>query len=60
MFDLYRGPGVPAGSASLAIQIVFQHPERTLTAEEVQESVESITGTLGRELGARLRGVETP
>jgi phenylalanyl-tRNA synthetase beta chain len=60
VFDLYRGPGVPAGCVSLAIQIVFQHPERTLTAEEVQESVESITGTLGRELGAKLRGVETP
>jgi len=60
VFDLYRGPGVPAGCASLAIQIVFQHPERTLTAEEVQESVESITATLGRELGAKLRGMETP
>src|SRR5258705_2589301 len=60
VFDLYRGPGVPAGCASLAVQIVFQHPERTLTAEEVQESIESITGTLGRELGARLRGMETP
>ena len=60
VFDLYRGPGVPAGCASLAIQIVFQHPERTLTAEEVQESVESITASLGRELGAKLRGMETP
>jgi phenylalanyl-tRNA synthetase beta chain len=60
VFDVYRGPGVPAGCTSLAVQIVFQHPERTLTAEEVQESVESITATLGRELGARLRGMETP
>ena len=60
VFDLYRGPGVPAGCASLAVQIVFQHPERTLTAQEVQESIESITSTLGRELGAKLRGVESP
>jgi phenylalanyl-tRNA synthetase beta chain len=59
-FDLYRGPGVPAGCASLAVQIVFQHPERTLTAQEVQESIESITATLGRELGAKLRGMESP
>lgn len=60
VFDLYRGPGVPAGCASLAVQIVFQHPERTLTAPEVQESIESITATLGRELGAKLRGMESP
>ncbi|MBI1950429.1 MAG: phenylalanine--tRNA ligase subunit beta [Acidobacteria bacterium] len=60
VFDLYRGPGIPAGCASLAVQIVFQHPERTLTAQEVQESIESITATLGRELGAKLRGTESP
>jgi phenylalanyl-tRNA synthetase beta chain len=56
VFDRYRGPGVPAGSASLAIQIVFQHPERTLQAEEVQAAVEAIVQALRRDLGARLRG----
>ena len=55
-FDLYRGPGVPAGCASLAVQIVFQHPERTLLAQEVQESIEAITGALERDLRVRLRG----
>ena len=59
VFDRYRGPGVPAGCASLAVQIVFQHPERTLTAQEVQESIEAITATLSRELQATLRGVES-
>ncbi len=55
-FDRYRGPGVPEGCVSLAIQVTFQHPERTLAAEEVQASLEAIVGALGRELGARLRG----
>ena len=57
-FDLYRGPGVPQGCASLAVQIVFQHPERTLLAQEVQESIEAITGALRRELRVKLRGAE--
>jgi phenylalanyl-tRNA synthetase beta chain len=56
LFDRYRGPGIPEGSASLAIQIVFQHPERTLETEEVQAAVEGIVGALRREVGARLRG----
>ncbi len=57
-FDLYHGSGVPAGCASLAVQIVFQHPERTLLAQEVQESIEAITGALRRDLHVRLRGDE--
>ncbi|OLC54471.1 MAG: phenylalanine--tRNA ligase subunit beta [Acidobacteria bacterium 13_1_40CM_4_69_4] len=59
IFDLYRGPGVPAGCASLAVQIVFQHAERTLTAQEAQESIEAITAALSRELQAKLRGAES-
>ena len=59
VFDRYRGPGIPAGCASLAVQIMFQHPERTLTTQEVQESIEAITATLSRELLATLRGVES-
>jgi phenylalanyl-tRNA synthetase beta chain len=55
-FDLYRGPGVPPGCSSLAVQIVFQHPERTLLAQEVQESLDAITGALRRDLRVTLRG----
>src|SRR2546428_367648 len=56
--ELYRGPGVPQGGACLAVQIVFQHPERTLLAQEVQDSIEAITGALRRELRVKLRGAE--
>jgi phenylalanyl-tRNA synthetase beta chain len=55
-FDRYRGAGVPGGSVGLAVQIVFQHPERTLTAEEVQGAQDAIVAALARDLGARLRG----
>ncbi len=56
LFDQYRGPGVPGGAVSLAIQIAFLHPERTLAAEEVQAAQEAIASALGRELGVKLRG----
>jgi phenylalanyl-tRNA synthetase beta chain len=56
VFDQYRGPGVPEGSIALAIQIVFQSPERTLAAEEVQAAQDRIVAALGRDLGVMLRG----
>ena len=59
-FDLYRGAGVPPGSASLAVQVVFQHPERTLQTQEVQECLDDITAALRRDLKATLRGAESP
>jgi len=59
VFDRYRGPGVPDDSVSLAIEIVFLHPDRTLAAEEVQAAQDSIVRALGRDLGARLRGPAT-
>ncbi|TFI18259.1 hypothetical protein E4A41_14855, partial [Micrococcus endophyticus] len=34
LFDVYRGPGVPEGSKSLAFSLRFRAPDRTLTAEE--------------------------
>ncbi|MFQ5877638.1 MAG: phenylalanine--tRNA ligase subunit beta [Acidobacteriota bacterium] len=55
-FDRYRGRGVPHGCVSLAIQIVFQHSERTLSSDEVQAAQDAIVAALGRTLGATLRG----
>jgi phenylalanyl-tRNA synthetase beta chain len=55
VFDRYRGPGVPAGRASVAIQIVFQHPDRTLEAAEAQAALERIVVALRDRLGATLR-----
>jgi phenylalanyl-tRNA synthetase beta chain len=56
VFDRYAGAGIPADRVSLAIQVVFQHAERTLTHEEVQEAQDAIVERLRRELGASLRG----
>ena len=56
VFDRYRGRGIPQGCVGVGIQIVFQHPDRTLSAEEVQEAQDAIVAGLGRTLEARLRG----
>jgi phenylalanyl-tRNA synthetase beta chain len=57
VFDRYRGAGIPEGRVSVAVQVVFQHPERTLSAEEVQSAQDAIVEALGRTVGARLRGM---
>ena len=37
LFDVYRGPGVPAGTRSLAYRLRLCAPDRTLTDQEVAE-----------------------
>ena len=36
LFDEFRGPGVPAGSRSLAWRLTFRHPQRTLRDKEIE------------------------
>ena len=56
LFDVYAGPKIPVGKRSLAYNIYFQSPERTLTAEDVNHALEDVLGSLEREVGAQLRG----
>jgi phenylalanyl-tRNA synthetase beta chain len=53
--DRYDRPPVPAGKVSLTFSLVFQHAERTLTGDEVQEAMARVIGTL-RSRGAEIRG----
>jgi phenylalanyl-tRNA synthetase beta chain len=55
LFDVYKGEHIPPGTMSLAFRVYFQSPERTLTAEEVNQTLEGLLGTLEREVGASLR-----
>ncbi len=54
LYDRYQGPGVPAGQVSLTYELSLRHPERTLSAEEVEEAVQRILSSLGS-VGVRLR-----
>ena len=55
MFDVYRGDGVSDGQKSLALHIVYQSGNRTLTADDVSKAESGIIKALGRELNATLR-----
>jgi phenylalanyl-tRNA synthetase beta subunit len=58
VFDRYRGRDIPKGCVSVAIHIIFQHSDRTLSANEVQAAQDAIVADLERTLDARLRGAE--
>ena len=53
--DRYDRPPVPAGKVSLTVALRYQHPERTLTGEEVQASVDGVIREL-RAAGLEIRG----
>ncbi|MFO8173387.1 MAG: phenylalanine--tRNA ligase subunit beta [Longimicrobiales bacterium] len=56
VFDLYQGKGVPEGYRSVAFRLRFQSRERTLTDEDVERAVGSVTDRLREELGVERRG----
>ena len=56
LFDVYRGDPVPAGRKSLAYNLAFQAPDKTLRDAIVAKQVKRIVGRLKKELGAELRG----
>ena len=55
MADRYDRPPVPAGKVSLTVSLRYQYPERTLTGDEVQASVEGVIRQL-RAAGLEIRG----
>ena len=56
LFDVYMGKGIDPDRKSLALGLTWQHPSRTLTDQEVNDSVDAIVAQLGSQLGATLRG----
>jgi phenylalanyl-tRNA synthetase beta chain len=55
VFDEYRGPGVDPGQKSLAIRVVMQDTERTLTDHEVEDAVQKLVDAAQRQCAASLR-----
>ena len=57
VFDVYRDDArLGAGKLSLAIRLVFQDPERTLTEDEASGVRSTIVARLAERFGAELRG----
>ena len=55
IFDLYEGEGVAENEKSLAIGLTFRDQSRTLTDEEISESLTQVIVSLQEKLGAKLR-----
>lgn len=56
LFDVWEKPPVPEGYKSLAIRLVYQPKEQTLTEEELARDRANIISRLHEEFGAVLRG----
>jgi phenylalanyl-tRNA synthetase beta chain len=55
LFDVYRGDPIPAGKKSLAYNLTYRAPDRTLTDQEVAKAHEKIAKAAEKRLGAALR-----
>jgi phenylalanyl-tRNA synthetase beta chain len=55
LFDVYRGPGIPPGTRSLAFALRFCALDRTLTDTEVGALRTAVVDAASRSLGATLR-----
>jgi phenylalanyl-tRNA synthetase beta chain len=55
LFDVYEGEQVPQDQRSLAVQVVYRSPERTLTDDEVADADRRLLEWLAEQTGAVLR-----
>ncbi|MBO7332444.1 MAG: hypothetical protein J6U64_02120 [Alphaproteobacteria bacterium] len=55
LFDVYQGDKLPEGKKSLAIEVVIQPKEKTLTDDEIDSLSTRIIGVAGKVAGAVLR-----
>ena len=55
LFDVYEGDKIEKGKKSYALNFVLQHPEKTLTEEEINKVMNKLIAAYEREAGAKLR-----
>jgi phenylalanyl-tRNA synthetase beta chain len=55
LFDVYQGERLPAGKKSLAIEVVFQPREVTLTDAEIEAAGQKVIAAVAKATGAALR-----
>jgi len=56
VFDVYRGKGVEPGKKSLAVNVVLQPTDRTLTEDAIESLSKQIAQAAEKTVGAQLRG----
>lgn len=60
VFDIYHGDGVESGRKSLALGLILQDLDRTLTDEDADRTVRAVLDDLQAHLGARIREQRQP
>lgn len=55
LFDVYTGEGIAQGKKSIAFSLTYQHPDKTLTDEEINSLQERILRVLADDFKADLR-----
>ncbi len=55
LFDVYQGGTMATGKKSLAIEVVFQPRERTLTDAEIEAACQKVVAAVAKATGATLR-----
>ncbi|MFZ3004638.1 MAG: phenylalanine--tRNA ligase subunit beta [Phenylobacterium sp.] len=55
VFDVYQGAGVPEGSKSVAIEVLLQPRDKTLTEPEIEALSARIVAAAEKTVGAKLR-----
>lgn len=55
IFDVYLGNSIPEGKKSMALNLVFQDQEKTLSTEEVDRIIQKVLAQLHKDLEATLR-----
>jgi phenylalanyl-tRNA synthetase beta chain len=56
LFDVYEGDKMEPGKKSMAIEVVFQPRERTLTDQEIEAAGQKVMVAVAKATGAVLRG----
>lgn len=56
LFDVYHSKDLENKGKSVALGLTFQHASRTLTDEEINQSINNVIETLGKKFNAELRG----
>ncbi|MBI3149186.1 MAG: phenylalanine--tRNA ligase subunit beta [Betaproteobacteria bacterium] len=55
LFDVYRGQGLPSGKKSLAILVLMQDTQKTMTDQDVDAVIEEMLGVAAKQFNAKLR-----
>lgn len=55
LFDVYKGDKIEKGKKSYAISLLFQHPDKTLTDQEIEKVMNRLMHKYETEFGASIR-----